>query len=341
MLPPEHFHTTPISGDAIAALTSAEIKRYGPKLPQLHLRFDDSVAFMETYKFIAEQILIGHNTQSEKNKEKALLDTIMCQFFKFDVNSVTLDNSEDPSELDIKIFMNDNYLKNRLELSEKNFTDSWGEISKIISQEIQNSDDKHENKKVKVARPPKGTRGGHNKKADKKDVPIRPLDIIDRGLANDGHNGPAMLFFISDDIVKDDKIFLPSASDFNSVMYATVNFYSFFRHFHCLYERLIKARVLADKGLEEELERKPELKVKYDSLTEEKKAELKAERYEQMYVKGLNSLLNGNIDTARYEEFCQHCLGKQAYLLFSIDKLINSVLNYNRLGTKNYSRETY
>ena len=56
MLPPEHFHTTPISGDAIAALTSAEIKRYGPKLPQLHLRFDDSVHQM----FFQPQLVRDH-----------------------------------------------------------------------------------------------------------------------------------------------------------------------------------------------------------------------------------------------------------------------------------------
>ena len=97
----------------------------------------------------------------------------------------------------------------------------------------------------------------------------------------------------------EDSIFLPTGTEGNSeIMYGTANFYSFFRHFHCLYERLIKARALAGKELEAELEKKSELLSKYSDLIAKKKEELKGERYEQIYLKGLYSLLGSNIDAA-------------------------------------------
>jgi histone deacetylase complex regulatory component SIN3 len=183
----------------------------------------------------------------------------------------------------------------------------------------------HELKKTKVNRLAKGARGGHNKKMDRKENVVRGLDIVDRGLVHSEHNGPPMEFHI-DKGKRENMHFLPSSAELNAVMYGTVNFYSFFRHFHCLYERLIKARVLATKGLEEVIEGKIELRNKYANLTEEKKKELQDEQYEEIYIRGLNALIHGNIDTAKYEDFCRHCLGPQAYLMFSLDKLINSVL---------------
>eukprot|EP00826_Nyctotherus_ovalis_P063857 TRINITY_DN9363_c0_g5_i2.p1 TRINITY_DN9363_c0_g5~~TRINITY_DN9363_c0_g5_i2.p1 ORF type:complete len:514 (+),score=148.58 TRINITY_DN9363_c0_g5_i2:1419-2960(+) len=327
MLPPEHFHTMAIAGDGIAALSSDEVIRLGPKLPQLHLRFDNGQAFKEAYRFIVEQIVAGSNTQAEKEKARGIVDKIMQEFFKFDTRKVALSKSEFFTENDMKLFMSENFLQQRLELTNMNFNDAW-EAMKSRNMQDSQSNDGHESKKPKVNRPPKGTRGGHNKKVDKKDTVARALGISDRGLTHLGYTGPPMEFFMEDNIPKEERQFLPVPSELNAVMYGSVNFYSFFRHFHCLYERIIKARALAGKGLEEELERRPELLAIYRALTEEKKLLLQVERYEEIYVKGLKSLLYGAIDIAKYEDFCRHCLGSQGYLMFSIDKLINSVCRW-------------
>lgn len=324
MLPPEQFHTVPIPGDAIAALTSEEATKLGPKLPQLHLRLDDAEAFTDAYKLIVDQILSGCTTQSEKDKAKLILDKIMIEFFKFDAKKVNIDKPEPFNENDMKLFMNDGFLQQRLELSNMTFADAWKVIKNQNMQDIQ-SNEGNENKKAKVNRPPKGTRGGHNKKIDKKDNIARTLGISDRGLIHSNHTGAPMAFLLEDKMPKAERKFLPTASELNAVMYGSVNFYSFFRHFHCLYERIIKARALAGKGLEEELERRPELQAKYSSLPVQTKDQLQSERYDQVYLKGLQSLLQNTIDVAKYEDFCRHCLGSQGYLMFSIDKLINSV----------------
>jgi len=340
MLPPEYFHTTPIPGDAIAALSSDEAIKLGPKLPQLHLRLDNTLAFTDAYRMIVEQIIGGSGTQSEKEKERSMVDKIMQEFFKFDVKKVTFSKPEAFTENDIKVFMNDNFLEQRLELSDMTFIDAWKTIKSRSMQDIQNNEG-YENKKAKANRPPKGTRGGHNKKVDKKDNVGRVSGINDRTLSHSGHTGPLMEFFTEDNIPKAERQLLPVLSELNAVMYGSVNFYSFFRHFHCLYERVIKARALVAKGLEEELERRPELQSKYSGLTEERKQLLQSERYEEIYLKGLRSLLHNTIDAAKYEDFCKHCLGSQGYLMFSIDKLINSVRSFHLLlDRKNHPRKT-
>ena len=328
MLPPESFHTTPIPGDKISVLNSNDIKKLGPKLPQLHLRMDDSMAFTESYKVILEQILGNHNPQSEKEKEKEreILNQIMVEFFKFDIQKAIPINLELNNETDIKILMSENYLALRLEYANLSFEEAWSKIRNIIIRESQNNEDRHETKKVKPARIVKGNRGGHNKKADKKEVLLKPLDIIDRNLARSGRIGLPMIFMMTPDLKNEERLFLPSASSLNAVMYGTLNFYSFFRHFHCLYERLIKARTLGVKEFEDELAKKPGLKEKFEKLSEAKKEELKTERYRKVYLIGLNSILNGDIDAAHYEDFCKQCLGPQGYLMFSLDKLVNSVL---------------
>ena len=134
-----------------------------------------------------------------------------------------------------------------------------------------------------------------------------------------------MEFNISDESKENTELFLPKSTNENMVLYGTVNFYSFFRNFHCLYERIIKAMNLAERGLEEQLERNPKLQTAYKVLSNEKKESLINERYEQIFIRGLRSALRGDIDSTRYEDFCRYLLGSQSYLMFSIDKLVNSV----------------
>jgi len=319
-LAPEHFHTIPMEGDEIAMMSAEEVKKYGSKLPQLQLRFDEPKAFVDTYKIILEFILMNSNTQHEKDKQREVLDKIMIEFFKFDVKKVVLNTSEPFTENEIKALTSEAFFTTRLEHTDLPFDTLWQQFQENM-EDINNDEKTHELKKIKGNRSSKSARGGHNKKVDKNAV--RRLDIIERGLVNPGHKGPAMHFYIEDKVSKDNARFLPSSVGLNAVMYGTQEFYSFFRHFHCLYERLIKARVLGKRGVEEELERRENLQ-----LQDEKNAILERSQYEEVYLRCLKSLLHGTIDTAKYEDFCRHCLGPQAYLMFSIDKLIHTVIPY-------------
>lgn len=120
--------------------------------------------------------------------------------------------------------------------------------------------------------------------------------------------------------------FLPRHSWNNSnLMYGGQHFYCFFRLLHCLYERLIKAHSSVEHSMDQELEKKPELLAKFGSQIKERLAYLKEERYEKFFLVGLNSYLRNELDASKYEDFCRHFLGAQAYIFFNVDKLINSV----------------
>jgi paired amphipathic helix protein Sin3a len=325
ILPPEHFHTSAIEGDEIAMMSTEDVKKYGPKLPQLQLRFDRPKVLTDTYKIILESILMSINSQSEKDRQRGMLDKLMVEFFKFDVKKVVPDTSEPFTEHEIKVLTSDGFFNTRIEQVDLPFDRIWQETQDNM-QDINSDERTHDLKKIKGCRTSKNARG-HSKKVDKSAV--RGLDIVDRGLAKSEHKGPEMHFHMENRVDKDNARFLPSLVGVNTVMYGTQEFYSFFRHFHCLYERLIKARVLAKKGVEEELEKRKNLQ-----LANKRIEILGKSQYEEVYLRCLKSLLHGSIDTAKYEDSCRHCLGEQAYLMFSIDKLIHTVLllcNINRL----------
>lgn len=44
-----------------------------------------------------------------------------------------------------------------------------------------------------------------------------------------------------------------------------------------------------------------------------------------MFLGGVLSAINGNIDTNKYEDFARAVLGNKSYLLFAFDKLVITV----------------
>jgi len=326
MLQPDEFHVKPISGDIIGNMNSTDVKKYAEKMPQYQLRFDKKDAFIEAYKIIIDQIMSAHGIQIDKDKTRLMLDKLIEDFLKFDTQSIPTEEGEALSEEEIKLIMSEGFLQKRLENSELPFSEAWEKIKSANAQET--GEDKNADiKKPKTSRPVKAARGGHNKKADKKEAAGKIISSLERGLIeNSSYAGPQIELFKEKSNKLEDAMFLPKpVKNESEILYGTASFYSFFRHFHCLYERLIKARELAENGLDSELEKKPEIQGKFKEILAKKKAELISERYEQIYLKGLYSLLRNNIDTTKYEDFCRQILGTQAYLLFSIDKLINSV----------------
>ncbi len=304
---------------------------------------------MEAYKLISDQIASVLSGQPEKEKTKALLNKLMVDFFCFDPAQTTPDSQEESnegfSEEDVRAAMADCFIGKRLEHGEQSLAESWARLrEEVMAIEAKSGEDNKaaESKKAKPTRPQKNTRGGHTKKADKKgEGNGKGVTMFERGLARAGIRefGEPMELLQQKGKRMEDALFLPIAnSERCSVMYGTANFYSFFRHFHCLYERLIKARNFAGKGFDGDLEKKPELAARFASVLGRRVDEFKAERYEQIFTKGLYAYLKGTIDTARYEDFCRHTLGPQAYLLFTMDKLINSVPSLPTLGVDSEDR---
>jgi hypothetical protein len=58
------------------------------------------------------------------------------------------------------------------------------------------------------------------------------------------------------------------------------------------------------------------------------KKELIEERFD-VFLAGLFSVINSSIDANKYEDFARTILGNKAYLLFSFDKLVIAVRNFN------------
>ena len=58
----------------------------------------------------------------------------------------------------------------------------------------------------------------------------------------------------------------------------------------------------------------------------QKQAEISSECYSTVFLKIIRTYISGSIDTSKYEDLCRHFLGQQAYLLFTIEGVLNSVI---------------
>ena len=318
MLPPEDFHMNAIADDEIAKLTPEQINKYAKKLPQFQLRLDNKEAFEDAYKLVLYHIINGHSSQPEKEKSRMMLNDLMKNFIDFDAKSLPIDEIAEYSEEDLKIIMSEDFILKRMNYIDLDFHAAWEKIKAESNSEDMNDE---KGTKSKAIRPTKDSRGGHNRKMEGNKVPY----ILDRGLAHLTHEGEGMDFFLGKDKDIEEAMFLPIKTNKSNILYGDANFYSFFMHFYCLYERIIKAKSLANINIETEIKGKTNLEPKYVDIWKKSQEIFRKEQYEEIYLKGLYSLLSNSIDTARYEDFCRCCLGPQGYLLFSIDKLINSV----------------
>jgi hypothetical protein len=262
----------------------------------------------------------------------------MASFFSFKAPSneakiqQTLSEAGEAGEEELKVLPSDSFFVKRLEKGEFVFDDVYAQSrTDNVTLGKKEGEDKSPNdmKKAKQARMQKVARGGHNKKADKKQEAVgNSFTWVERPWFNyvgKPYGEPLAMIAPTEQKIEHCLFFPPADPSKNNVLFGNAHFYSFLRHFHCLYERLIKARILAEKAFDSELAKKPELLTKYSVLLAKKQGEYKQERYENVYMKGLCVFLRGNIDVTKYEEFCRAALGGEAYLLFTVDKLVNSV----------------
>lgn len=293
--------------------------------------FENSSAFEDACKLILYQIKTSHYAPNEKEKIKNAFVKIMENFFGFECPKIQYEN-EDSSELfdtlsedELKTLSTSAFLIKRIENPTMTIDEVLRRYREEIALSAKLSDDKigADGKKAK-GRAPRVGRGGPVKKSDKKgEINLKSQDYNFLSLPYEKRID--MNLIAQKDIKSEDSMFLP-CNNLN-ILYGTVHIYSFFRHFHCLYERLIKARTLSGIAFDSEIEKRPEIIVKLEPAFSSKKEEFKAERYDVIYLRSLRSLLRGTVDASKYEDFCRVYLGSQSYLMFTMDKLIISVIN--------------
>jgi histone deacetylase complex regulatory component SIN3 len=284
------------------------------------------------------QIMGIHNGQIEKSRMILLLKQIMTAFFCYDIPNISESGQEALqyfgcfTEEEMKVLCSENFLAKRLENANMKLDDLLKKMHEelLASGAIDGDEKSYTDIKNKAkGRTQRPARGQHNKKTEKrgencsKVVPLLEFNAV--ALIPPPGGYPARISMISQQYNKENSLFLPK--NFCNVIFAPPHFYSFLRHFHCLYERLIKARNIAASCFESDIEKSPELSAKVDAMmnSPNKKLELKTERYEQIFLKGLCSLMKGQVDPAKFEDFCRCHLGAQAYLMFTMDKLLSSV----------------
>ena len=288
------------------------MSKFVDKLPDYQLLFKDKEAFTTAYKLILNQIIGFHNGQTEKARMHLILKKTFSSFFQFEYGDNPEVEQENTqlfgyyTEAEMKALTFENFLPKRLE----NINMTLEELLKKMHEEasllgVNDGDDKSFAKLAK-GRAQRPARGAHNKKIDKKgEQAVKAVSLLELSYFQSKQEECSAFIGLSKEIpTKENSNFLPTGSSKN-ILYASVHFYSFFRQFHCLYERLIKAKALAASSFDLELEKRQEFAAKYAQVLSEKNAELKAERYEKIYLKGLCSLLRGSVDAAKYEDFCK------------------------------------
>eukprot|EP00826_Nyctotherus_ovalis_P008122 TRINITY_DN12096_c0_g1_i2.p1 TRINITY_DN12096_c0_g1~~TRINITY_DN12096_c0_g1_i2.p1 ORF type:complete len:757 (-),score=151.79 TRINITY_DN12096_c0_g1_i2:147-2417(-) len=321
-LPPEVFHTTRIPGDT--ALRPSEREVSGLLPPQLLLRFDDPRAFAETYKILLKQISRKCTLDTEINKVKFAFGSIMTEFFKFDVTKINPGTAEDFTVAELKRLASEQFFDIRLKNKHLHILDVWKEVGgrvQRIRKRNQNPDCTSEKAQEHRDKDTENKLNEENEESEEMDEEVNEEEdeeVAEEWLEEDEEEEadviPYMEYF-----EEGNGSFSPTPRESKAVLYGTLEFYSFFRYFHCIYERLMKGRVLAGKGVEEKMRKRSGSRIQEMYMDK-----LKREQYEEIYMRGLNLLLSNRMENTKYETFCKHCLGSQHYLMYGIDKIIVS-----------------
>ncbi|EAR93146.2 ubiquitin carboxyl-terminal hydrolase family protein (macronuclear) [Tetrahymena thermophila SB210] len=127
----------------------------------------------------------------------------------------------------------------------------------------------------------------------------------------------------------DENFYLPKIDPEQMIgFYGTKNLYIFLRFFYVLYERLYKAQ---------EISRYFEDNEKTQKLTDQEKEELSKERYQTF-----KNILIGSLKQreTKYEDYLRSIFGKQAFLMFTIDKTLQATIkSLQTLATDDLSQK--
>ncbi len=264
------------------------------KVPQYQMLFTDKQRLADAVRLVIYQLATHYSDPDRKRRMCLTFKHFVEAFFAFefeDDESESLWELDTFSEDDVKLLMSEKFMAKRLENVDLALEDL---LKRETAAKVPSSD----------------------KWATK-----RPVKRLVRA---GGTRSSCGLFAF--ETVKDTDRFVPRyRPESANVLYGGPQFYCLFRHLHCLYERLVNAHTFAGSSLDQELERRTEIKVRFKEVFAKNTGKLKEERYDQIFLVGVNSYLTGDIDSSKYEDLCKCYLGPKAYLLFTVDKLLTSV----------------
>jgi paired amphipathic helix protein Sin3a len=108
----------------------------------------------------------------------------------------------------------------------------------------------------------------------------------------------------------------------SSLFFGNNNFYVFFRLFEILYERLFKAKELSKLN-----QSNSQFAVLLNPNKDKKQLEQERDKF-QLFLKHLNGFMLGAKEQNAFEDECRSLFGVQAYILFTIDKLVGQLTRH-------------
>ena len=311
---------------SLILLGNIDINSIRKKLPEIKIIFENLEILKFTISIIYYQIINISNIDTDKLVE--YFNPLFYYFFGLDLSDL-VDSLKNNS-----YFINDknnNYtnvidsIRNRQVLSEEDYSKFYqlDKLAKLIK-EI-NVDEEIKSK-------------GGIKKEEEQDIEQISLSQS----LNSQDNGKTFKDIISFNEDKDKNnsnefdiskiLFYPPKEDGEIILYANEQCFIFLRYIFCIYERLNKlneysfqnAQTLINGTDKNEEKQENKMIIEKSNIKDENAVESLVFKNFIIIYKAL--LLKKIENTTVYEELCRDILGNEAYFLFNMDKLINSLI---------------
>ena len=311
---------------SLILLGNIDINSIRKKLPEIKIIFENLEILKFTISIIYYQIINISNIDTDKLVE--YFNPLFYYFFGLDLSDL-VDSLKNNS-----YFINDknnNYtnvidsIRNRQVLSEEDYSKFYqlDKLAKLIK-EI-NVDEEIKSK-------------GGIKKEEEQDIEQISLSQS----LNSQDNGKTFKDIISFNEDKDKNnsnefdiskiLFYPPKEDGEIILYANEQCFIFLRYIFCIYERLNKlneysfqnAQTLINGTNKNEEKQENKMIIEKSNIKDENAVESLVFKNFIIIYKAL--LLKKIENTTVYEELCRDILGNEAYFLFNMDKLINSLI---------------
>jgi paired amphipathic helix protein Sin3a len=299
-----------IPSDEIANLKEDEARKLSDKLPHYQLLFNDEECFALAISLVLHSISSIANRQQEKDKMMSFLNSVFLHFFEFaiDLEADTLRPTQMDDD-DIHYMITDEFKKARIEKPHLSY-------EQILAT-------------YKKSKEPATEQNANKTQAEPEKVPIRVPKSVTRRREEANkliteskmEDDPKQMKIEKQCMGTMESSLLPVKTPDKKLFYGSQHTYSFLRFFHVLYERLIKVRkLLKDVFLTDALRICPNVK-----LTDEQQAALIQESFTGIFISIFCSLMKGKLEATKYEDFCKNYMGQKAYLVFTLDKLVNAI----------------
>ena len=268
--------------------------------------WDDQEIFKDVINLVLFQIESYRNNRNEKDRIINFFKKFIESFFEQAVEKTC--EFDTFTALDVSHLLSENFVKWRLAMPDSPLEEVIGSMKPDHYQDEEEKVPTSEQRKTKT---------GRNRNQ-------RILSHI-TGYTGECSRNPNLiftdeLFFEKSISTLDSAFFIPLKTEGRNVLFAPQYFYGLIFYLFCLYGRLCRARSMIQQTILKDFYIEPQSALSFIN-----------EFYNQIFLKAVRTHITGIIEIPKYEEFCRHYLGQQAYLLFSIESLTSSVL-FNVLG---------